>query len=181
MASPRAVGGRVQTRRDCVGRVHGSWNQSGDLENCKQCLQLMKGCTGRVLVGFKSILAPARRPGGQRVKSCKGQCWFHPCCYWPCQSDNDLHVPGVYFFVLKTLVEGEAPSECTAADSHLSCTHTSFQNAVLSACSTPVLSLDGRSSYPGVRPGAFPSEPVLLWLSPSSTWTQIIREMMHKR
>lgn len=31
MASPRVVGGRVQTRRDRVGRVHGSGNQRGRL------------------------------------------------------------------------------------------------------------------------------------------------------
>lgn len=50
--SPRAVGGPVQTRRDCVGRVHGSWNQRGDSENGKQCLLFMKGHKGRILVGF---------------------------------------------------------------------------------------------------------------------------------
>lgn len=128
---------------------------------------------------------------GQRVKSCKGECWFQRWCYLSCQSDNDLRVPDVYFFLLKTLTKGKAPSEYAAADCLLSCIRVRrhcfpeccFMFCYAPACSNLVFSSvwKVRLSW-GIarrRPGAFPPEPILLWLSTSFTWTQVIREMMH--
>lgn len=145
MASPRVVGGRVQTRRDCVGRVHGSCEPRGRSGNGKQCLQLTKGRHGRLLVGFYQtwLLLLVSHRSAADYKAAKDSVDFNVGVIYLDNLAMTLPVPDIYFFLLKTLPKGKAPSEYRCCLSPVLHRHWFpeyvFRFCYALACANPVL------------------------------------------